>query len=113
MGAGETVTSLLSGAAGGLGGGLTYLGTLAASGDPRAAKDVQEKTENALTYQHRTEAGRNLVGGIGKLAGMIVEKRQNGLGETRERLRSGSVCLLKRQEWSEVWPRLCRRRLPI
>src|ERR1017187_9073035 len=43
-GAAEAGAHIATGAAAGLGGGLTYLGTLAASGDPGAAKAVQKAT---------------------------------------------------------------------
>jgi hypothetical protein len=56
----ETAMHMGSAAIGGMGGGLTYLGTLAATGDPAAAKAVQQDTQNALTYQPRTTAGKSL-----------------------------------------------------
>lgn len=49
----------------GLAGGLNYLGTLAATRDPQAAAGVQEATQSALTYQPRTAAGQEIVGGVG------------------------------------------------
>lgn len=56
-----------TGIAGGLGGGLNYLATLAASGgDTQAAKAVQEGTQEALTYQPRSQAGKSLAYGLGK-----------------------------------------------
>jgi hypothetical protein len=58
-GAAETLLHAVTGGVGALGGGLTYLGTLAATGgDTEAAKAVQEATQSALTYQPRTEQGK-------------------------------------------------------
>jgi hypothetical protein len=67
----ETAAHVASGAVGGLGGGLTYLGTLAASGDPDAAKAVQEATQKALTYQPRTSAGKAIANAADKALGLI------------------------------------------
>lgn len=57
-----------SGLAGHLGGGLTYLGTLAATrGDSDAAEAVRQDTEKALTYEPRTEAGKMMTQGASDL----------------------------------------------
>lgn len=67
IGMAETALHLGSGYLGKLGGGLTYLGTLAATGgDTEAAKSVQEDTEKAITYQPRTEEGREMTQGLGQ-----------------------------------------------
>lgn len=63
VGLGEQGLHLGSGIVGGLGGGLNYLGTLAATrGDTDAAKSVQDSTQNALTYQPRTDIGKGMTG---------------------------------------------------
>lgn len=67
----ESVLHSATGAVGALGGGLTYLGTLAASRDPDAAKAVQEATENALTYQPRTEEGKANVATLNKIGSYL------------------------------------------
>ena len=76
----EKAAHLASGAVAGLGGGLTYLGTLAGTGgDADAAKAVQEATQQALTYQPRTDAGKRLAGAIdGAMA--VVPKAANAAG---------------------------------
>lgn len=61
-GEGELAAHAVTGGVGGLAGGLNYLGTLAATQDPAAAKSVQESTQQALTYQPRTEAGQRDAG---------------------------------------------------
>lgn len=68
----ETMLHLGSGAVAGLGGGLNYLGTLAATGgDADAAKAVQEATQQALTYQPRTDAGKAIANAADKALGLI------------------------------------------
>lgn len=57
---------MLSQGAAALGGGLNYLGVLGATRDPKAAKAVQESTEEALTYQPRTQYGREGVENLAK-----------------------------------------------
>lgn len=54
----ETVLAAGTGMAGALGGGITYLGTLAATQDPQAASYIQQQTQEALTYEPRTEGGK-------------------------------------------------------
>lgn len=56
----EAAGKLVTGAVAGLGGGLNYLGTLAATRDPKAAQAVKESTEETLTYQPRTRAGKEI-----------------------------------------------------
>lgn len=74
----EAGLSLGTGSLGGLGGGLNYLATLAATGgDADAAKAVQESTQNALTYQPRTDAGQKITGAVGSvlsLPGKFADK---------------------------------------
>jgi hypothetical protein len=68
----ETVAHLGTGAVAGLGGGLNYLGTLAATGgDTDAAKAVQEATQQALTYQPRTKEGKAIADAADKALGLI------------------------------------------
>jgi hypothetical protein len=58
----------------GLGGGLTYLGTLGATrGDTDAAKAVQEATQRALTYQPRTDAGKAISNAADTALGLIPQ----------------------------------------
>lgn len=55
----EPLAAVTTGALGELGGGLTYLGTLAATlGDTEAAEYVRQKTAEAFTYDPRTPEGR-------------------------------------------------------
>lgn len=68
---GETVLHYGTGTVGALGGGLNFLGTLAASGgNIDAAKAVQEETEDKLTYEPRTDSGKALSYGVGQLIGL-------------------------------------------
>ncbi len=60
----EGAGHILSGAAGALGGGLNYAATLAATRDPKAAEAVKQSTEEALTYQPRTQYGQEGVANI-------------------------------------------------
>jgi hypothetical protein len=58
-----------------LGGGLGYLGTLAATGgNTGAAKAVQEGIGNALTYQPRTEAGQADAQALGDVTSLMGQK---------------------------------------
>jgi hypothetical protein len=57
-GAWETTANLATSSVGALGGGLTYLGTLAATGDPDAAEAVKNDTQEALTYHPSTKNGK-------------------------------------------------------
>jgi len=80
IGSAENGLHLASGALGGLGGGLTYLGALAATGgDTDKAKQDQEAVQSALTYQPRTDAGRQLSGAIDN-AMSVVPKAGNAAG---------------------------------
>jgi hypothetical protein len=61
----EAGAHYLSGAIAPFAGGLTYLGTLAATlGNTDAAKAVKDATESAVTYQPRTPTGQAAVSGI-------------------------------------------------
>jgi hypothetical protein len=68
----------LSGLTGGiasLGGGLTYLGTLAATGgDTKAAKAVQEETQNALTYEPRSREGKKQAAALNEAGSYLGQK---------------------------------------
>lgn len=58
VGSGDALLHLTSAVPAGLAGGLTYLATLAASGDENAAKAVQEATQAGFTYAPRTDEGK-------------------------------------------------------
>jgi hypothetical protein len=80
IGALEQGAHLASGAVGGLGGGLAFLGKLATSGgDSDAAKAAQEATQSALTYSPRTDAGKQLAGAIDG-AMSVIPKAGNAAG---------------------------------
>jgi hypothetical protein len=82
----EAAASTATGIAGGLGGGLTYLGTLAASGgDTEAAKAVQEDTQKALTYQPKTQAGKADVAAVGNIATAAIERPTEAAGDIARR----------------------------
>jgi hypothetical protein len=70
-----------------LGGGLTYAGTLAATGDPSAAAAVQESTQNALTYQPRSQAGQNITSSVGASVAPVA----NAAGELAEKVGQGTA----------------------
>jgi hypothetical protein len=71
-----------------LGGGLTYLGTLAATGNPAAAESVRQGTQNALTYQPRTAQGQGVTGvganALGAVAAPIAAAAQRAGEGTAE-----------------------------
>lgn len=70
----ETAAHLGTGALGGLGGGLGYLGTLVGTlGDTDAAKSVQESMQKTLTYEPRTKAGKDLSAAADKALGYIPQ----------------------------------------
>lgn len=75
----EAIAHGASGLAGHLGGGLNYLGTLAATQDTAAAESVRQDTEKALTYEPRTEAGKEFVGAAGKVAAPIGRGIEKGI----------------------------------
>jgi len=61
LGALETGAHYLSGVVAPFAGGLTYLGTLAATGgDTDAAESVRKDTEKAVTYEPKTDAGKGI-----------------------------------------------------
>lgn len=76
----ETAAHGASGLLGHLGGGLTYLGTLAATQDPTAAESVRQDTQNALTYEPRTDAGKQFVDAAGKLIAPVGRGVEKGIG---------------------------------
>jgi hypothetical protein len=72
LGLAETALHGVTGYLGKLGGGLNFLGTLAATGgDVDAAKSVQQDTEQALTYQPRTEEGKEFLQGLGEVTAPV------------------------------------------
>lgn len=76
----DIVGSMGSQVAGSLGGGLNYLGTLAASQDPEAAKAVQEATQQKLSYQPQTGIGKALSGLVNKVAPYVGQKEGEWAG---------------------------------
>jgi hypothetical protein len=80
IGMAEEGAHLATGAIGGLAGGINYLGTLAATRDPDAAKAVQEETQNKLTYQPRTLMGQKVQGVVDYIPSKIASKA-NQAGE--------------------------------
>ena len=68
---GETLLNTATGGIASLGGGLTYLGTLAATGNLDAAKAVQEDTQKAFTYEPRTAGGQELTALRDKAIGVV------------------------------------------
>ena len=83
-GVGEGALSVLTGGAGALGGGLNYLGTLAATRDPKAAKAVQEETQERLTYRPRTEYGREAVENLAKPLERLSERAEQAGGKVTD-----------------------------
>jgi hypothetical protein len=81
LGPAETIANVATAAPASLGGGLTYLATLAASRDPEAAKAVQEDTQRSLTYQPRTDAGQAGVRQVGQALDTVIEKPTEWAGE--------------------------------
>lgn len=74
VGVAEGAAHFLSGGVAGLAGGLNYLGTLAASRDPDAAKAVQEETERKLTYQPRGRSGQEAVANLERPFEKLAQK---------------------------------------
>jgi hypothetical protein len=60
----EGTAHFLTAGAAALGGGLNYLGTLAATRNPEAAKSVQQETERKLTYEPRGRSGKEAVANL-------------------------------------------------
>lgn len=81
VGAGEAALNAGTGAIAGLGGGLNYLAILGEKNDPEGAKAVQEATQNALTYQPRTEAGKEYAGAVGNAMSWLGPKEGEWAGE--------------------------------
>jgi hypothetical protein len=77
----EAVLATATGGAAALGGGLGYLGTLGTTGDPEAAKAVQEGVQDALTYRPRTEAGRKVAGMAAEGASYLGQKEGEAAGD--------------------------------
>lgn len=78
VGTADAAASLLTGGIASLGGGLNYVGTLAATRDPEAAKAVKEETEQKLTYQPRTEYAKEHLANIQKPFQKLSEKSKQG-----------------------------------
>jgi hypothetical protein len=79
---GEAALHAITGGIGALGGGLNYLGTLAATGgDIAAAKAVQEATQDKLTYQPRTSAGKSAASAIDTGASYLGAKEGSAAGD--------------------------------
>lgn len=66
--AGEAALQAVTGIPAALGGGLSYLATLAASRDAAAAKEVQGAVQNALTYSPRLQTTQNAEQTVGAAA---------------------------------------------
>lgn len=80
-GAGETALHLGTSVPASLGGGLNYLGTLAATGgDTNAAQSVQQGTQEAMTYQPRTQTGQQYSRGVSDVM-MLPDQFGERLGE--------------------------------
>lgn len=65
--------SMASAIPAGLGGGLGYLGTLAAGGGTEGAKEVQNAIQDKFTYQPRSDSGKESAQVIGSIAGKLPE----------------------------------------
>jgi hypothetical protein len=77
----ETAAHLATGGAASLGGGLGYLGTLAATGgDSPAAQAVQEAIQNKFTYQPRTKEGQDYSQGAGTAMSYLGQKEGEAAG---------------------------------
>lgn len=78
----ESQLAGLTGGVASLGGGLTYLGTLAATGgNTDAAKAVKDDTERTLTYRPRTEEGQRQSADMSDAAGYLGSKEGAYLGD--------------------------------
>ncbi len=62
-----------------LGGGLTYLGTLGATGDPAAAAAVKQQTESTIAGQPATKSGAAIVNTVNAAAAPAIKKFQDSL----------------------------------
>lgn len=81
LGLGEGLVHATTGGVGALGGGLTYLGALAATGgDTAAAKAVQEDTQNTLTYSPRSDEGKKAAHDIDDLGSYLGQREGAYLG---------------------------------
>lgn len=92
-GKGEALLNLGTGMLGGLGGGLTYLGTLAGTGgDTEAAKAVQEATQDKLTYPPKTDEGKRFATETANTMALLGPKEGEWAGEKTAEL-TGSPTL--------------------
>jgi hypothetical protein len=85
VGAGEAALNVATGVPAALGGGLAYAGTLLASGNPDAAKSVQEDTQKSLTYQPYTQAGQQDVQAVGNVLNAAIERPSEAAGDLARR----------------------------
>lgn len=85
LGGAETALSVLSGVPAGLGGGLGFIGGTAASGgDIEAGLAAKKGIEEGLTFQPRTEAGKQGIQAVGEAlapVGEAIEGLRKPLGE--------------------------------
>lgn len=86
IGLAETALHGVSGYIGRLGGGLNFLGTLAATGDVDAAKAVQQDTEEALTYEPRTDEGKEMLQGLGEITAPVSKAIGKGVDWASDRV---------------------------
>lgn len=80
-GFGETSIHVGSGMVAGLGGGLSYLGTLIGSRDAEAAKAVKEETERKLTYEPKTAEGKKYSQAVDEAGQYLGPKEGAAAGE--------------------------------
>lgn len=85
VGALEGAANVASSIPASLGGGLTYAATLGLTGDPQAAKAVQEETQGALTYQPRTKYGKANQQAVANLGNSLIEKPTEWAGDITAR----------------------------
>jgi len=78
----ETINNVATGGVGMLGGGLTYLGTLAATGDPDAAEAVRQDTQNALTWHPSSKKGKEWSSSVADAMSYLGEKPGKAVGNT-------------------------------
>src|SRR5215469_13527482 len=80
----QAAGSILSSLIAPLGGGLNYLGTLAATRDPQAAEAVRQATEDRLTYQPTEKSAQESLQKIGNVVRPVsafLGRKANEIGE--------------------------------
>jgi len=70
----------------GLGGGLTYLGTLGMSGDPEAAAYVKAQTEDTLSYRLRSDGGKQVASTLATALAPTATAIADGYGNFKQGL---------------------------